>query len=387
MAALAMIALCGCPRPSGNGAQAAVAAHDAAREALALIPASRCGECHGKTEQEWRGSAHARAAESPLYRAMRDKSSGGCEPCHAPLRQAAPGDPVASEGVNCDACHTNSKVDVGRRGGAGFTLHLEDSVRYGPLCDAQPHYFHTMGCSPLHESADFCAACHDLEITLPGGGSLVVFPEYREWRAENPKGDGIPCQSCHMPGERAEVAVGSPERSSVPSHSFRGRGDLFRRALSGRVAITTEAGQLRVLLTLSNTWAEHAVPTGLPERQIVVIAELLDAAGGTVAKEERSYGRALVDGAGRAVPFYAAVREVSDTRIRPGETRRESFSFDVKPQSKSLRVAVFWRPIAPALAASLSITPPPDEPLVSTSTSLPLALKRPNEALVLELRP
>lgn len=392
--AAALAAASGCqrtPPPAGRAQPStAVASPDLGGEAAALTSAARCGECHGKMEGEWRRSAHARADVSPLYRAMRaDAGTPGCDRCHAPLRALAPGDKVVAEGVTCEVCHTIASVQVGRLGGAGFLLHLEDRVRYGPLCDAKPQYFHTMGCSPLHAEAEFCAACHDLSRELPGGGSLAVFPEYSEWRDEPPTVVGLSCQHCHMPAERAEVAVGSPARPSVRSHSFQLRGELRARALSGRARVSLVAGRLRVLLSLKNSGAGHAVPTGLPEHRLRVGVELLDEAGRVLAQLEHSYGRILVDAADREVPFYTAVRQRADTRIRPGEIRDDTFELDSAGASGRLRIFVEWRSIAPALAAMLRVTPPPDEPMLAAVLPLPLpaAARRPGEATLVELKP
>ncbi|MFO0579418.1 MAG: hypothetical protein U1A78_35920 [Polyangia bacterium] len=355
-----------------------------ASEPVALIPAARCGECHGQMELEWRGSAHARADRSPLYQAMRAAAGADCDRCHAPLRALAGADPIAAEGVSCDVCHTIDRVSVGSPGGAGFVLRIEDSVRYGPLCDALPHYFHTMGCSPLHKKAELCAACHDLRVPLPSGERLAIYPEYGEWLAESGS-DGPSCQSCHMPSARGEVAVGSPERPAVASHTFFGRGDLRRRALSGRARIGQRDGAWQIALALTNSSAGHAVPTGLPERQLVVSIEALDAGGRVLARTERSYGRVLVDAAGRPAPFYAAVRQLADFRIRPGETLEDSFTLR-SPEAARLRVLVVWRPIAPALAAQLGVVPPPDEPMLSASAPLPALSRRAADSLV-ELAP
>lgn len=390
--AAALAAVSGCqrtPAPASRAAPAlAPASPDLGAEAVALIPAARCGECHGKMEGEWRRSAHARADTSPLYRAMRaDAGTASCDRCHAPLRALAPGDKVVAEGVTCEVCHTIASVQVGRPGGAGFLLHLEDRVRYGPLCDAQPHYFHSMGCSPLHAEAEFCAGCHDLSRELPGGGSLAVFPEYSEWRDEPPTVVGLSCQHCHMPAERAEVAVGSPARPSVRRHSFQLRGELRGRALSGRARISLIGGRLRVALSLKNSGAGHAVPTGLPAHRLRVGVEVLDGTGRVLAQVEHGYGRILVDAADNEVPFYAAVRQRADTRIRPGETRDDTFELDHAGTGGRLRVFVAWQAIAPALAAKLRVVPPPDEPMIAAVLPLPLLTRQPGEATVVELGP
>jgi hypothetical protein len=362
----------GCKRPAVGVSQPRPSTPEIEREPLALIRAARCGECHGKMEQEWRHSAHARADVSPLYRAMRAGARAmDCERCHAPLRRLSPADPAAAEGVTCDVCHTFAGVQLGRPGGGGFVLHPEESVRYGPLCDAKQHYFHTMGCSPLHRDGTFCAACHDLRLPAADGGTIGIYQEYAEWRDEAAASDGRSCQQCHMPGERAEVAVGSPMRESVRGHDFQLRGALLRLALSGRAVISARAGGWHVAVSLSNTGAGHSVPSGLPGRQVVIAVEAVDVAGQLVQRQELAYGRVLVDAAGREVPYYAAVRQQADTRIRPGETRAADFDL-IAPAAVALRVRVFWRPLAPAIAARIGVGALADAPMLAASQALPL---------------
>ncbi len=359
---------------------------DAGREAVALIPAARCGECHGKQEREWRRSTHARAESSPLYRAMRAAApiTARCDRCHAPLRAVAASETTADEAVSCDVCHTLASVQVGQLGGAGFVLQLEDNVRYGPLCDAAPHYFHTMGCSPLHSEGELCAACHDWRSELAAGGTINFSPTYSEWHEDRTAVSGQTCQLCHMKGERAEVAVGSPERPSVRSHEFPLRGALLGRALSGQATVTITASKLHVVVALTNRGVGHAVPSGLPERQLRVTVESLNDKGHVVAHAESFHGRLLVDANNHEVPFYQAVRQLADTRIAPGETRSDTFELDSADTSQ-LQITVVWRPISATLAAQLGVKPPPDEPMISGRLTLPRRSAR--EAVIVELRP
>lgn len=394
LASVAVVTSLSCQRRFGFGSAARDAGSDAFQrssfvlgsfitpsstvkeDAVALVPAARCGECHGKIEQEWRSSAHARADVSQLYRAMRTNTAAvDCDRCHAPLRAVSASDPTASEGVGCDTCHTLTSVTVGKADGTGYVVHPEDSVRYGPLCDAEPHYFHRMGCSPLHKTATFCAACHDYSVTLSNGSQLLVSPEYQEWLAESLTGAALPCQLCHMPGSKGEVAVGSPERPQVPSHSFSTRRLLRARALTGRAQLTASENQLVVAIDLTNTGADHSVPTGLPEHQLVITAALLDQEGRSLLQHEQVLGRSLVDSAGIEAPFYAAASETADTRIRASETRRVTFTLQ-KSDAKQLRVAVSWRPISPRLARRLGLAPPVSEPMIAASVALPLTLSR-----------
>jgi hypothetical protein len=128
-----------------------------------------------------------------------------------------------------------------------------------------------------------------------------------------------------------------------------------------------------VAIELTNTGADHSVPTGLPEHQLVITAELLDRDGRSLFQQEQVLGRSLVDAAGVEAPFYAAASETADTRIRASETRRVTFTLQ-KSEAKQLRLAVLWRPISPRLAQRLGLAPPVSEPMIAASVALPLAL-------------
>src|SRR5262249_38687798 len=147
---------------------------------------------------------------------------------------------------------------------------LENTER-GPLCDAKDHYFHKMGCSPFFSESRMCAACH-----MWSQGKVPIFTEYTEWK-EGPYADDTPCQAWHMPGTKAEVAVGSAARVDRTHHAFPGAdGRLRGRALSGTLSSTTGADQaLHVEVHVVNSGAGHYVPGGLPGRQIVLRVSIL----------------------------------------------------------------------------------------------------------------
>ncbi len=177
-----------CRKPSQQVTPSPVPSSSAsASAALFVSPSLRCEECHGRIFGEWKLSAHAQAERSTLYQAMRSKAesaeASGCDRCHAPLAAVAPS--VAGEGVGCDTCHSIRQADARVEGG-GYVLSLTDNVKYGPLCDAKAHYFHKMGCSPLHNESMLCAGCH-LWYRRSGaegdrvGTEVPVFTEYHEW--------------------------------------------------------------------------------------------------------------------------------------------------------------------------------------------------------------
>jgi Cytochrome c554 and c-prime len=358
---------CGCEAPDAPPRRVTVAAapDDAATGAVidaGLSPpagkvfatgASRCGECHGKMYDEWEVSAHARAMTSPTYQAaVLAAKDPTCDRCHAPLGVATGRDIVSTEGVTCDVCHT-LRDPVASASGGSFRLAIDDMVKYGPRCDLKDHYFHRMGCSPEHAEAVICGSCHWWE---PKG--VPVFTEYADWRAG--PAARTPCQGCHMPTERAPLAVGSPVRAGVPHHGLLGRAsELRQRALALGVASRADGadGGLVVAVTLTNASAGHHVPAGLPERRIVVRVTVGDEI------QVRELGRVLVDAAGTEVPFWRATRVARDSRIAPGATWHEAFVFRAPGPAV---VEVLYRAMSDVLARELGLVDIADELMVKT---------------------
>jgi hypothetical protein len=333
-------------------------------------PAVRCSECHDRMHDEWMTSAHANARRSPIYRRMRENSNDDtCDRCHAPLASRLPAsDLAADEGVSCEVCHNIKDVEV-RRAGGKFYLHLEDQVKYGPLCDAEDHYFHRMGCSPLHQHAELCAGCHLYYRTLAGGEELPVYTEYEEWRDEY-QNRGMSCQKCHMPGTRAEVASGAGERNGVSNHSLLGRAnDLRRRALKATAVVRANADGLEIEVEVRNVGAGHRVPTGLPDRRIVVRAVSITSDGKEHVAAEQRFGRKLVDDGGMPAPSYLATRVASDDRILPKSSRTARLVLATPPAGE-LRIEIAWHAIDRDIAERLKLGDVEVIPLLRGSMAL-----------------
>jgi hypothetical protein len=373
------------PAPSTSPPPDATPKAPTARTALVAVPsgaaahpARRCGECHVKMENEWRDSAHARAAASPLYKAMQaagaqaavgSDPADDCARCHAPLlAKLGPADPAAREGVTCDVCHSIPAVDVGRDG-ARFTLALQDNIKYGPRCDTPNHYFHKMGCSPLHRSARVCAGCHLYYRTTAAGQRLPVFTEYEEWQAGPHAARDTTCQDCHMPSTRDEVAVGAGARADVPHHGFLGgHGQLRGKAIELELTAVRAGSNVRIVARVTNRGAGHAVPSGLPERRLVLRVRATDARGGPLLSAERRYGRLLTDDRSAPVPFYLATRAGADNRLKPGETRKELFQLD-SPAAGSVTADAVWLEVDPDLARQWRLPAGEEELLASARVS------------------
>lgn len=347
------------PSTTASAEQTRSASDSAQNERLYVNPARRCSECHGRIEDQWSGSAHARSTSSPVYRAMRPRATGAaCDHCHAPLAEyVEPSHPAAAEGVTCDACHTIRDVVV-RAGSSETVRGLDDNTRYGTLSDAKNHYFHRMGYLPMYGEAEYCAGCHHGAHAVEGA---AVFSEYDEWRAGPYARKRVPCQRCHMPGDEAEVATGAGVRGRVPHHGWLGAdGDLRRRALHTTAVVRHEGDTVTVDVSIENVRAGHPVPTGFPERRIVLEAEVVDGSGNVISSAEKAYGRHLVDGSGRPAPFLSAQREALDDRILPKQTKTEHFVLSAA-RAGALVLRVSWHAVDAQLAKALAIAPVPFE--------------------------
>jgi hypothetical protein len=334
--------------------------------------AARCGECHEKMYEEWKLSSHAAAAKSAVYEAMR-KAPGatGCERCHTPLQALDVGsDTARHEGVTCEVCHRIESVQIGARA-ASFSLLRTHEIKFGPRCELEDPYFHRARCSPLFTRSELCASCHLLSHELgTGQAALPVHTEYEDWKKTRFAAKGKTCQSCHMPGERASLATGEPEREGVPDHGFLGAAQkLAGTALTATARVAWKDGRVTATVLVTNARAGHAIPAGSPGSEVVVRAVAVDAEAREIERVERVFARTLEDENGRSAPFFHAVNVRSDTRIQPGTTRSEALPIDV-PDVHELRVTILSRPLGPELAARLELKVE-EKVLASTSFTAP----------------
>lgn len=358
---------CGCgkaeeDRPAPPPARAIDAAPP--RPKAYVYDAERCGDCHDRMFQEWRGSAHARAASSPTYVAMRAAAAApdGCPTCHEPLAAPAPGTVAAREGVTCDVCHTIEKVDVAD-GRAAVSLTVGQPVRRGPFCELDDHYFHRMGCSPLHETSELCAGCHHLTAPLP------IYTSYQEWRASRYAREGVQCQDCHMPAARAPIAEGAAERDGIGHHGMMGTGALRGGALALTLTAARDGEHVRVTAVVTNRGAGHHLPTDMPDRRLVLRVTLLDASGREVAQAEQLFGRVMRDASGAPAPYVRAATAGEDTRIAAGASATRTFRLEAPPRGTA-RAELFRRPLDHDVARAIGVAAPPDELIVRAEQRL-----------------
>ncbi|MCA9134213.1 MAG: hypothetical protein KDA45_13690, partial [Planctomycetales bacterium] len=243
----------GADSPSRAGLAAGVDPH-AEVFARSLYPsATQCAPCHQKIYDEWRVSAHAYAAVSPMFHKFEQKitelSQGTigtfCMRCHAPAavqlnfpREASIMDapPVFREGVTCVACHrvreAYGRVHGERRiepgplqaavygniGGEGVAQVIADKEKYKIKLDpnnrgpGQEIHLQGIQFEQLSDSG-FCQSCHQVAVH-PGVNLEVVWSQYRAGPACK---KGISCQDCHMgmvPGKALGYEYGAAAEMS-----------------------------------------------------------------------------------------------------------------------------------------------------------------------------
>ncbi len=374
-----------------------------------------CQGCHSAQYAQWKESLHAKAHTEPVYdfyfmTASRDskKLEPFCARCHTPIGTMTGQIPfkhvlrkrgdtrvgaVASEGLQCDFCHTitgHTKVQ-----NAGFVV-KPSATKRGPLNNTRP-LTHQAKYDPYYRTAEYCGTCH--QVVHPTNG-IELETTYGEWKASPYAKAGIVCQDCHMtdgltapggkyplgkplrnPGKAASMGV---QRPHVSRHYFVGPNLMFSQGpgaqalkkrseallrLAASVAVGSvirTAGGLRVVVKVTNKGAGHSIPTGVTEiRQVWLEVRVADAAGrvllhsGSRDKSDRIKPGAVVyrthvyDAKGRDTTlFWRTVKKGRDRRIPPRKTLTETYQVKSTPALRRARkltvqVALHYRSVPP----------------------------------------
>jgi hypothetical protein len=342
-----------------------------------------CGNCHADIHREWAGSGHARSATNRRFRNLYDGTdwhgkpnvgwnmiadypdgAGVCAACHSPtadpagsfdLRDLTQGPPGLS-GVHCDYCHKIQALaggDIGLSHGR-YNLSLlrpsKGQIFFGPLDDVDrgEDVF-----SPLQRDSKYCASCH--EGTVFG---VHVYGTYTEWLASPAAREGKQCQSCHMrpTGAMTNVAPGhgGVERDSrtLANHTFfaGSKEAMLRDALRLDLLAARAGDEVRAVVRVRADNVGHAVPTGFPDRNLVMVVQAFDADGRELpGGASRLYAKLLVGPDGKApAPFWRADAAFRDTRLRPGVPDESLHSFPAS--AKSVRARLIYRRFWPEVA-------------------------------------
>lgn len=335
-------------------------------EALAKMPESAeyCGNCHRAIEQGWKQSVHSQAMESRLFQDALQMANADLGPhartvclgCHAPTI-AATGDlkldlKVTWEGITCDYCHSIRSVNMSGPNPKAAVVY--NNVKEGPWKGITSPA-HGTAYSPVHTSSVLCATCHQYKNSL----GFPVLTTYSEWQKGPYPAEHEGCQSCHM--YRVEGKVVDPRVKRTPNaginlHQMPGSHSLtqLNKAIRGKLIVSHDGGQLHVEVDVTNQGAGHMVPTGSPLRKLILEVSTFPY-GGKPQHQKRVFTRVVADRHGKILNredlvFMRAAKVVSDTRLAPRETKKESFTFKVPQGIRSTVQADFYYFYSPSAA-------------------------------------
>lgn len=300
-------------------------------EGLSSLSAEQCGTCHQDHYKEWKTSTHAQAWKDLQFQSELRKESSPffCINCHTPLqnqqkfivegkidddiykprRKRNPhfDRSLRNEGITCSACHVRENSIIGPTG-----------------TSKAPHKTKK---DPAFLSETLCISCHNANAVVTK--SLACsFETGDEWK-DGPFYKKNNCISCHMKEMEREVVQGYGKRKSH-FHAFPGSGipkqrDLFTHRLEGLEFTRTltkkqykSNEEFSLDFHISNKYAGHRVPTGDPERFILIEFELFDSTGKRIdSKTERI---------GERWQWHPVAKKLSDNNLNPGETRIYTYS-------------------------------------------------------------
>ncbi|MCF8719342.1 cytochrome c family protein [Nitrospina gracilis] len=318
-----------------------------------ISPSAQCGRCHEDLYRQWQTSLHAKAASNAVFQAAYmqvffqrgEEIRKRCLTCHAPvslihndlkLRQ-----PLSQESINCDFCHSISHTVSEYTGGFNYLFDF-GLTKQGPSAGGTSPA-HKIRENPLYKSSRFCRECHELEEE----SGFKLIETYSEWKASPYAEEGTECQDCHMepaPGDVVRGKPGSGPGKTIRNHGFAGGHSLSKRREAVEVNIEnirTFRNKVEVEVTVRNKGAGHKIPTGLPLKKIILEVSVHPSNGNPVQIQRKVYQKTVVDATGKLVsemtPLWLGkgLRVLSDNRLAPRTTQRESFLFFVEDPSHS----------------------------------------------------
>jgi len=303
------------------------------------LSAKSCGECHVAIYQEWQQTMHAQAWTDPYFQTdwVYDKEKQNCLNCHTPLEDQQPDlvvgfedgdywspiteknpefDPeLQQEGVTCAVCHIKEGKIIGPHG-------IEDA----PHPVAQD--------LSMASGMGVCRRCHAAPPAEEWGTTTIsLCGTVEEIGLEDKEPD---CIGCHMPRVTRALAPGYPEREGR-LHQWQGghTPSMVRKALRVDLEpLQTTSSRRGYVVKLTNVGAYHYLPTGTPDRHLVLNVEVSDGEG-RIAYEET---HRLI----RRILWRPIIIDWSDTRLPYQETREYPFQFRYRkvrgPYSVDIRV-------------------------------------------------
>ncbi len=324
--------------------QQPLALNQAVPTGLADISAKSCGACHTEIYKEWKVSTHARAWEddsqfmAELHKSRTNDGDVGwmCVNCHTPIGNQLPELVVGLKdgALNAPIYVKNPEFDPALQLEAitCATCHVRDGVILGPRGDS-PLAPHPVRKEPNLSNEATCTRCHEAQAVFPENNLGCFFDTGTQYAASPAAAQGDTCQTCHMPTVERPIAIqaGAPVRTTR-RHWFGGSlipkkpeyeaeiAPLRKVFGSGvEISVTTREGQCKdtpdcvpANVTVLNSRAGHSVPTGDPERHVIV--EILVKDGDNVLQTQNMEF-------GSRYEWWPKIKLKSDTRLPAGEER------------------------------------------------------------------
>ncbi|MDH4129635.1 MAG: cytochrome c family protein [Spirochaetota bacterium] len=314
------------------------------------VRAKDCSVCHKEIYEEWSKSTHATALQDIQYQSELAKNESPkwlCLNCHIPVQNQREyfvnkdtliedkGDDIRFlvkktnpdfdptmqvESITCAVCHIRQDEQ-----GKSYIIGSHNSNK-------APH--------PLKQDKKYlrnhCISCHTPTGAHLTSTFLCWFYTGDELK-NGPYANKKDCVDCHMPAKKRPLVSGYPSRT-VSQHHWTGGGvpkwfkdydKLIERGYEPALKVNVKnigeinpGKTLSVKLTYKNAKAGHWLPTGDPERFILIRATIQDNLGKEFAVEKLKFGQEWDWGdhnTGRPA------KQLSDNRLKPLEEREWAF--------------------------------------------------------------
>lgn len=306
---------------------------------LVDLKSENCGTCHKEHYDEWQYSTHSHAWTDLQFQSELRKESSPflCINCHIPLqnqqefiikglvngniyRPVKEKNPhfdkkLQLEGINCASCHVRDGHIIG-----AFESKLAP---------------HPIKVAPELLNENLCISCHNANAVVTPT-LACTFETGDEWKA-GPYYKEKNCVSCHMPEVERSLVAGFPVRKSH-RHWFAGSGIPKLKGAKTKLMngigfypqpftkTVSKSDSVRFQITLKNENAGHRVPSGDPERFILVSLKLMTKDGKLVHQKTGRIGERW--------EWYPVAKKLSDNNLYPNEERTFAFSYAPKDSGK-----------------------------------------------------
>lgn len=322
------------------------------------VAASDCAGCHEPIYREWSASNHAFALNDLQYQAELYKPSSPrwlCLNCHIPVRnqrrhiveglengdvlrpvlESNPGFDVdlQQEAISCATCH----IRPNQKG---------DSLIIGPNSNLSPPHPVKNDKKLLHE---ICMRCHDPKGERITPTLVCWFLTRKEW-TQGPWRGKRDCVDCHMPETKRRLAPGRTDLPPRKSHQhhwvgsgipkwYNGYDRLIERGYRPGVDVTRvdwklrpDESSLELEMDLHNARAGHWLPTGDPERALLLLA-YIEAEGGK--RLDQTTFRV-----GQTWNWKGRAKKLGDNRLQVDERRTWKATLKLSELTKSTKLIV-----------------------------------------------